>query len=130
MYNFHHLFYNTKCGQGETTLRTEGNKKITVIKWNSLTYWLVICFLSFYKSNKSKYSKGMIARSKQNCIMQMYHLYSATYFYLRIECIFFVVLLACKSVDWGTFCVLHTKNVPWSTLLHAYKTTKKCIQFL
>jgi hypothetical protein len=25
---------------------------------------------------------------------------------------------------------LHTKNVPRSTLLHAYKTTKKCIQFL
>ena len=26
--------------------------------------------------------------------------------------------------------VLHTKIVPWSTLLHTYKTTKKCIQFL
>ena len=24
---------------------------------------------------------------------------------------------------------LHTKNVPLSTLLHAYKTTKKCIFF-
>jgi hypothetical protein len=27
-------------------------------------------------------------------------------------------------------CALHTKNVPRSTLLHTYKTTKKCIQFL
>ena len=25
---------------------------------------------------------------------------------------------------------LHTKNVPRSMLLHAYKTTKKCLQFL
>ena len=50
---------------------------------------------------------------------------------LRIECIF-VVLLACKSVDRSTFCMkrAHTKNVPRSTLLHAYKTTKKCNQFL
>jgi hypothetical protein len=47
---------------------------------------------------------------------------------LRNECIFFVVLLACKSVDRSTICMkraLHTKNVPRFTLLHAYNTTKK-----
>ena len=43
---------------------------------------------------------------------------------------FCVVLLACKSVDRSTFCALHTKNVPLSTLLHAYKTTKQYIKFL
>jgi hypothetical protein len=41
---------------------------------------------------------------------------------IRIECIFFVVLYACKSVDRGTFSLkLYTKNVHRSTLLHAYK---------
>jgi hypothetical protein len=39
---------------------------------------------------------------------------------------FFVVLLTCKSVDRSTL----KKNVPPSTILHAYKTTQKCIQFL
>jgi len=46
---------------------------------------------------------------------------------------FFVVLLACKKrgpKHISLASALHTKNVPLSTLLHAYKTTKKCIQFL
>ena len=38
---------------------------------------------------------------------------------------FFVVLLACKSVDRSTFCMRASyKNVSRSTLLNAYKTTK------
>ena len=37
---------------------------------------------------------------------------------------FFVVLLACKSVDRSTFCMKRSKNVPRSTLLHACRTTK------
>ena len=41
---------------------------------------------------------------------------------------FFVVLLTCKSVDRSTFHTFHSalqaKNLPRSTLLHAYKTTK------
>jgi hypothetical protein len=35
-----------------------------------------------------------------------------------------------KACELATMLVLHTKNVPRSTLLHACKTTKKCIQFL
>ena len=34
-------------------------------------------------------------------------------------------------MDWGTFkSALHAKNVSQSTLLHTYKTTNKCIQFV
>jgi hypothetical protein len=44
---------------------------------------------------------------------------------IRIECIFLVVSLACKSVDRGTFLARFIQNVLRSTHLHANKTTKK-----
>jgi hypothetical protein len=54
--------------------------------------------------------------------------------FLRIECILFVVLFACKSVDRSTIVVLRSTllhaNKLRSTLLHANKTIKKAFHII
>ena len=91
-------------------------------------FWLFLStFLFKYKYRRKyrcwwntgmfKWKKSSISPSEIKCLIKNWmH--------------FFVVLLACKSMDQSTFCMkctrraLHTKNVPRSMLLHAYKTTK------
>ena len=52
-----------------------------------------------------------------------YYILSNICHYLRIECIFLVVLLTCKSVDRSTYKRASYKTCPRSTLLQAYATT-------